>query len=148
MTSYTSIDEYIAAQPKEKRTVLKQLRKIIKKVAPEAGESISYGMPAFKYHHSSLVYFAAFKDHYGLYPTPKTIDVFKDKLIPYKTSKGAIQFPANKPIPEKLIEEIVKHRKESLNTSQLKDPAKIKKAAVKNQIKNKFFFSLQLLYIF
>jgi uncharacterized protein YdhG (YjbR/CyaY superfamily) len=108
-TKFSTIDEYIAAQDDEKKPVLQQFRKIIKAAAPQAHEVISYGMPAFKFN-SVLVYFSAMKEHYGFYPTSKPIEVFKDKLKPYKTSKGAIQFPADKPLPKKLITEIVKYR--------------------------------------
>ena len=94
MIKFSNIDEYIAAQDKERQLVLQQFRKIIKAAAPKAVEVISYGMPAFK-QGSVLVYFAAMKEHYGFYPTSKPIEVFKDKLKPYKTSKGAIQFPAD-----------------------------------------------------
>ncbi len=125
MKQYTIVDEYINDQPADKQKVLQQFRQIIKKAAPDTEEIISYGMPAFKQNGSVLVYFAAGKEHYGFYPTPEPIKVFKDKLTAYKTSKGAIQFPANKPLPEKLIAEIVKYRiKESFAKSQLKKTSK------------------------
>lgn len=89
--------------------MLQQFRQIIKSAAPQSEEVISYGMPAFK-QHEVLIYFAVFKNHYGFYPTSKPVEVFKDKLAPYKTSKGAIQFPLDKPLPQKLITEIVKYR--------------------------------------
>lgn len=124
MTKFSTINEYIAAQDDDRKSVLQQFRKIIKAAAPKAEEVISYGMPAFK-EGSVLVYFAAMKEHYGFYPTTKPIEVFKDKLKPYKTSKGAIQFPADKPLPEKLITEIVKYRlKEVIDKEQLKSAAK------------------------
>ena len=110
MKKYSTIDEYISAQPEDRQKVLHQFRQIIKNTAPYAVEVISYGMPAFKQNNIVLVYFAAGKEHYGFYPTPKPIEVFKDKLASYKTSKGAIQFPLDKPLPEKLIIEIVKYR--------------------------------------
>ena len=91
MKKYSTIDEYIAEQPEDKQNVLQQFRQIIKKAAPMAEEVISYGMPAFK-QNKVLVYFASFKDHYGFYPTSKPIEVFKDKLTEYKTSKGASPF--------------------------------------------------------
>ena len=75
--------------------VLKQFRKIIKAAAPKTEEVISYGMPAFK-QHSVLVYFAAMKEHYGFYPTTKPIEIFKEKLKPYKTSKGDCTINSNK----------------------------------------------------
>lgn len=128
MTKFTTIDEYITAQDDDKKAVLHQFKKIIKYAAPKAEEVISYGMPAFK-QGSVLVYFAAMKEHYGFYPTSKPIEVFKDKLKPYKTSKGAIQFPADKPLPEKLITEIVKYRlKEVADEEQLKPSVKRKKS--------------------
>jgi uncharacterized protein YdhG (YjbR/CyaY superfamily) len=104
-----TIDDYITAQPLEKRASLEKFRIIIQKAAPKATEVISYGMPAFK-QEGILVYFAAFKNHYGFFPTASPIIVFKKELLPYKTSKGAIQFPAEKPLPVKLIQAIVKFR--------------------------------------
>jgi uncharacterized protein YdhG (YjbR/CyaY superfamily) len=104
-----TIDEYIAAQPIEKRASLEKIRSIIQKAAPKATEVISYGMPAFK-QDGILVYFAAFKNHYGFFPTASPIVIFKKELVTYKTSKGAIQFPTDKPIPIKLIQAIVKLR--------------------------------------
>jgi uncharacterized protein YdhG (YjbR/CyaY superfamily) len=104
-----TIDEYISAQPLEKRAGLEKIRSIIQKAAPKATEVISYGMPAFK-QDGILVYFAAFKNHYGFFPTASPIVIFKKELVPYKTSKGAIQFPTDKPIPIKLIQAIVKLR--------------------------------------
>ena len=131
MTKFSTIDEYIAAQDENKKPVLQQFRKIIKAAAPKAEEVISYGMPAFK-QGSVLVYFAAMKEHYGFYPTTKPIEVFKDKLKAYKTSKGAIQFPADNPLPEKLITEIVKYRlKEVGNKEQLMPSAKAKKPSAR-----------------
>jgi uncharacterized protein YdhG (YjbR/CyaY superfamily) len=131
ITKFSNIDEYIAAQEDDRKPVLQQFRKIIKAAAPKAVEVISYGMPAFK-QGSVLVYFAAMKEHYGFYPTSKPIEVFKDKLKPYKTSKGAIQFPADGPLPVKLITAIVKYRlKEVTNKEQHKRLTKTKKVAAK-----------------
>ncbi|HYJ63890.1 MAG TPA: DUF1801 domain-containing protein [Parafilimonas sp.] len=131
MTKFKTIDEYIAAQEDDRKSVLRQFRKIIKAAAPKAEEVISYGMPAFK-QGSVLVYFSAMKEHYGFYPTSKPIEIFKDKLKPYKTSKGAIQFPVDKPIPEKLIIEIVKYRlKEVADNEKQKQLIKTKKSPAK-----------------
>jgi uncharacterized protein YdhG (YjbR/CyaY superfamily) len=127
MTRFSTIDEYIAAQDDDRKPALQQFRKIIKAAAPKAEEVISYGMPAFK-QGSVLVYFAAMKEHYGFYPTSGPIEIFKDKLKPYKTSKGAIQFPVDKPLPEKLITEIVKYRlKEVAENEKQKQLIKTKK---------------------
>src|SRR4051812_5579975 len=104
---FSTIDEYIALQPSQLRATLEQLRQIIKKAAPDAEEVISYQMPGFKFQ-GMLVWFAATKNHYGFYPFSKTLEVFKNKLKPYDLSKGTIRFPLDKPLPVKLITEIVK----------------------------------------
>jgi uncharacterized protein YdhG (YjbR/CyaY superfamily) len=104
------IDTYIALQPESMRATLEELRQIIKSVAPEAEETISYAMPAFKYH-GMLVGFAAAKKHYGFYPwTGRTVAQFADDLKGYDTTKGAIHLQIDKPLPVALIKKIVKHR--------------------------------------
>jgi len=104
------IDSYIALQPENIRESLEELRQIIKSVAPDAEEVISYAMPAFKYH-GMLVGFAAAKNHYGFYPwNGHTTEQFKDDLKGYTGTKGAIHFPIDKPIPTALVKKIVKAR--------------------------------------
>ena len=103
---FNNIDEYISLQPIEKQEGLKKFREIIKTVVPDAIETISYQMPAFKTE-KVIVWFAAYKNHYGFYPYPKTIVAFEDQLTGYKTSKGAIQFPIDEPLPEDLIRKMV-----------------------------------------
>ncbi|TAN13208.1 MAG: hypothetical protein EPN37_14100 [Chitinophagaceae bacterium] len=105
-----NIDEYIAGFPEDVRAVLQQVRNTVKKAAPDAEETISYAMPAFKLYGKPLVYFAAFKNHIGFYPLPEGIKTFGKELAGYKTSKGAIQFPLSKPIPLNLITKITKFR--------------------------------------
>jgi uncharacterized protein YdhG (YjbR/CyaY superfamily) len=105
----TTIDEYIATFPKKLQKTLKQLRKVIKAAAPEAEERISYQMPAFSFK-GVLVYFAAYKNHIGFYPTSSGISAYKKELSEYKSSKGTVQFPINKPLPFELISRIVKFR--------------------------------------
>ncbi len=105
----TTIDEYHQLYPQEVQDLLQQLRQAILQAAPKATETISYGMPAFKLN-KVLVYYAAYKNHIGFYPTPKPIVHFKEELIPFKTSKGAIQFPINQKLPLALIKKIVKFR--------------------------------------
>lgn len=113
-TEYKNIDDYIASQSPRAQTFLKHLRKVIKKTVPDAEETISYQMPALKFH-GLLVWFAAAKNHYALYPKANVIEAFKDKLKPYGLSKGTIRFPYDKPFPEKLIIEIIEYRmKENL----------------------------------
>jgi uncharacterized protein YdhG (YjbR/CyaY superfamily) len=104
-----SIDEYISQFPPEVQEILETLRRVIKESAPDAEEEISYQMPAFRLH-GPLVYFAAFKNHIGFYPTPGGIDAFKEELSGYKGAKGTIQFPVGKPLPYELIGRIVKFR--------------------------------------
>lgn len=106
---FETVDEYMATVPEKVKPLLEQLRKTIRQAAPKAEEVISYNMPAYK-QHGVLVYFAAAKEHIGFYPTSSPIIAFKEKLTPYKTSKGAIQFPIEKGIPVKLVKEIVKYR--------------------------------------
>lgn len=105
----TTIDEYIALFPVEIREMLEQVRKTIRKAAPNAQEKISWRMPTF-WQNGNLVHFAAAKHHIGLYPGESGVRVFADKLTDYKTSKGAIQFPLSKPIPHDLIAEITRFR--------------------------------------
>ena len=102
-------NSYIAIQPEATRLVLEQLRQIIKAIVPEAEEVISYQMPAFK-QNGILVWYAGYKKHVGFYPSSKPIEVFKDELLVYKTSKGAIQFPLDKLLPVELITKIVNFR--------------------------------------
>ena len=103
------IDAYIAAAPESVRLKLEKIRQAIKKAAPRAEETISYGMPAFK-QNGILVYFAPFKDHIGFFPTGSGVSHFKKELENYDTSKGTIRFPLNEPPPLSLIKKIVKFR--------------------------------------
>ena len=104
-----SIDEYIAAVPPGVRAVLNELRATIRKAAPRAEEKIAYRMPTF-YYLGNLVHFAAYARHIGFYPTPSAIVEFKSDLKGYVTSKGAIQFPIDKPLPLRLVSRIVRFR--------------------------------------
>jgi uncharacterized protein YdhG (YjbR/CyaY superfamily) len=104
---FTTIDEYHSAYPKEIAETLEKLRSAIKSAVPEAGEIISYNMPAFRFH-GILVYYAVHTRHIGLYPGTKTVnDVFKEELKNYDASVGTIRFPLGKPLPLSLIKKIV-----------------------------------------
>ncbi|MGJ4751451.1 iron chaperone [Leptospira kmetyi] len=131
--SFTNIDEYIRCFPEDVQTVLKELRSAILKAAPDAEEKISYQMPAFALG-GNLVYFAAYKNHIGFYPTSSGIKAFLSELDSYKTSKGAIQFPIGQPLPLKLIARIVKFRVEQNKKAMI---AKKKKAAPKKKSRAK-----------
>jgi uncharacterized protein YdhG (YjbR/CyaY superfamily) len=115
-----NIDEYIADCPLQLHEKLKELRVIIKKAAPVAEEKISYHMPAF-YLNGPLVFFAVQKNHIGFYPTPSGVEAFREDLTGYKTSKGAIRFPNDKPLPLQLVSRIVRFRvKENTRASRSK----------------------------
>lgn len=105
----TNIDTYISQFPPEIQLILNQMRNLILQAAPESKEVISYQMPAFQYK-GILVYFAAYAKHIGFYPMPSAIEKFKSELTEYKTSKGAVQFPINQPLPEDLITRMVQFR--------------------------------------
>ena len=102
-----TIDEYIASFPKDIVVKLEVVRKTIKKLAPKTEEATSYGIPTFKLN-GNLIHFAALKSYTGLYPSPSKVQVFKKELTKYKTSKGAIQFPLDAPLPIPLIQKITK----------------------------------------
>lgn len=102
----TTIDEYIAQFSPDIQGRLESLRNAIREAAPEANEKISWRMPTFTLN-GNLVHFAAHKNHIGFYPGPSGIEFFSEKLSEYKNSKGAVQFPNNKPLPFDLIKEIV-----------------------------------------
>jgi uncharacterized protein YdhG (YjbR/CyaY superfamily) len=118
--TYQSIDEYIALFPEEIQKKLLDIRSTIKASAPEAEEKISYQMPTF-FLKGNLVHFAAHKNHIGFYPTPSGIQAFAKELSLYETSKGAVQFPLDKPFPLDLVSKIVKFRvEENLNKAKTK----------------------------
>jgi uncharacterized protein YdhG (YjbR/CyaY superfamily) len=109
MKTPNNIDEYISTFPKETQTLLLKMRSIISKAAPKATEKISYAMPTF-YLEGNLVYFAGYKHHIGFYPSSSGIKNFQKEIAAYKNSKGAVQFPIDKPLPVALITKIVKFR--------------------------------------
>lgn len=108
-TAIKTTEEYIAQFPKNTQVLLEKMRAIIKKAAPKAEEKISYGIPTFVLH-KNLVHFGGFKNHIGFYPGPAGIEAFTKELSAYTCSKGAIQFPVDKPLPVGLITQIVKFR--------------------------------------
>src|SRR5229473_7800204 len=104
-----TVNEYLAGVPKEARAVLEKLRQTIKAAAPMASEVISYQMPMYK-HHGMVIGFAAFKDHCSLFPGSAVMDAHKEELKRYRTSKGTIRFPVNKPLPATLVRKLVRAR--------------------------------------
>jgi len=106
---FTTIDEYIGAQPRDVQPVLERVRAIIRKLLPKAEETISYGVPTYKQHGTYVVYFAGFKEHYSLFPvTEPIVAAYKGDLTRYKASKGTLRFSYTEPVPVKLIQGVVK----------------------------------------
>lgn len=124
-SQFLSVDDYINSQTPEAKEKLKELRNLIRINAPGAFETISYNMPAYKIN-GILLYFAAFKNHYSIFPGPKAILNFKKDLIDFKTSKGTIQFSYEKPVPKRLISNIIKY----LVKENLEKKRKVKKLIV------------------
>lgn len=104
-----NIDEYIAGFPPAVSQSLIKLRDAIRKAAPDAEEKISYQMPLFK-QKGVLAYFACHTNHIGFYPGPSAIQAFKEELAGYYTSTGTVQFPLGKPLPLKLISQMIKFK--------------------------------------
>ena len=119
-----NIDDYIAGFPAEVREILEKIRSTIRKAAPDAKETINYGIPTFTLN-GNLVHFAGFKGHIGFYPTPSGIEKFKEELSVYEGAKGSVQFPLDKRMPFGLISKIVKFRvKENLERAATKGKKK------------------------
>ena len=114
MSDSKDVTAYIESAPKVVREKLEKIRKIFFEVAPDAVESISYGMPTYKVNNKPIGYFAYFKSHIGFYPTPGPIKVFEEDLKQYKHSKGAIQLALDEPIPNELIIKIINQRLKEL----------------------------------
>jgi uncharacterized protein YdhG (YjbR/CyaY superfamily) len=118
--TYSTIDEYIAGFPPEVQTILQEVRRTIQEAAPDAKETIKYGIPTFTLE-GNLVHFGGYKQHIGFYPAPTGIEEFKEELAIYGRSKGTIQFPLDQPIPYDLISRIVAFRiKENLEKAGAK----------------------------
>lgn len=101
---------YIDGFPENSQKMMQEIRNTIFENPPDAIESIAYGMPAYKYKKKPLVYFAAYKQHIGLYSLPKAHAAFKEKLSGYKQGKGSVQFPLDQPLPLVLIKEMLLFR--------------------------------------
>jgi uncharacterized protein YdhG (YjbR/CyaY superfamily) len=123
--NYLTIEEYILQQEIRVQPILQKIRTTIQKAAPLATEVISYQMPAFV-QNGILVYFAAYKNHIGFYPTGIVIETFKEEIKHYKSSKGAVQFSLKEPIPYSLITDMVKWKVKN-NFVKLESKKKIRK---------------------
>ena len=107
-TNFQSIDEYIAACPLDSQDYLRQIRKLIRTLVPDAKEKISYQMAAFERNGKSLIHFAGWKKHVSLYPVPAGSEAFERQIAKYAGGKGTVKFPLDEPLPLKLIERVVK----------------------------------------
>jgi uncharacterized protein YdhG (YjbR/CyaY superfamily) len=107
-SGFASMDAYIATFPPDVQKTLKKVRSTIKAAAPKAEEAISYGIPTFKMHGKYVIYFAGWKNHISIYPVPAGDEVFQKEIEPYISGRGTLKFPLDKPIPFKLITQMVK----------------------------------------
>ena len=129
-TDYKSVDEYIAAQPKNVQVALRRIRSIIRKAVPSAVEVISYQIAAFRLDEGIVLFLAGWKDHYSLYPADDELAAaFKGALAPYRASKGTLRFPLSDPVPATLIARIAKFRARAVARRAKAKRAPRKKAA-------------------
>lgn len=103
----TTVGEYISTFPPNVRVVLENVRQVIQKAAPDANETMSYGIPTFDLNGKHLVFFAGWKRHISVYPLPAGDEAFQQRIAQYKRVKSTVQFPLEKPIPYDLVGEIV-----------------------------------------
>lgn len=109
-TDFQSIDEYIAACPEQSQSYMKKIREIVKAVAPKAKEKISYQIACFELNGKNLIHFADWKQHVSMYPVPAGSEAFNKEISNYADGKGTIKFMLDKPLPIKLIKQVVKFR--------------------------------------
>ena len=109
-TSAANIDDYITAFPPATQARLQEVRALIRSVAPDATETMSYAIPTFDLNGKHLVHFAGYAKHIGFYPTPAAITAFQDELAGYTRAKGSVQFPLSQPLPVDLIRRMVEFR--------------------------------------
>jgi len=110
-----TVDTYLLEYPEETRLKLQQVRSCILDVVSDATETIKYGIPTFVYRNKNLVHFGGYKKHIGFYPSPKVLMHFERQIVGYKSSKGAVQFPLDTPMPLELIAEMTLYRKKQVD---------------------------------
>ena len=112
-TNFSSVDQYLAAQPAPVQRALARVRGAIRKALPGAQETISHQLPTYKLNGRAVIYFAGWKQHYSIYPSTRfVVEALGDALSPYEVEKGTIRFPLDQPVPVKLIASIAKLRAE------------------------------------
>jgi len=102
----TTVDEYIASCRDDVQEILGEIRRRLRGAVPDAGETISYGIPTMTLHGKHLVYFGAWKHHIAVYPVPAADQALEQEIAPYRAGKGTLRFPLRKPIPYDLIERL------------------------------------------
>ena len=114
MAAYVTVEAYLAALPDDRRAAMEALRRAIRAGAPEATESIAYGMPAFRSHGGQfLVSYDSYKRHYSLFPASEAVvAALGDEVAPYLAGRGTIRFPADRPIPVATVTRIARIRVE------------------------------------
>lgn len=117
MKQYKTVDHYIQSADKKAQAMLVEVRAVIERTVPQADESIAYGMPAYTWHEKPLFYFAAMKGHLGLYPTPGPIEVCRDMLTEFSTSKGCVRVPYSSKVPKTLIAKLLKERMKEIRST-------------------------------
>jgi uncharacterized protein YdhG (YjbR/CyaY superfamily) len=122
-TNFQSIDEYIVACPPESQAYLRQIRKLIRSLVPDAKERISYQIAAFERNGKNIIHFAGWKKHVSLYPVPAGSEAFERQIAKYVDGKGTVKFPLDEPLPIKLIERIIKSHL-AVNKKQTKGESK------------------------
>ena len=113
----TEVEAYLSQATNDQRAEYERIRRIVAATVPTFEETISYGIPTFKYKGKYLLYFGAFKNHMSLFPTPNPVEALKDRLKDYKVSKGTIQFTTQKPLPDDVIIDMLKLRKQSIDSA-------------------------------
>jgi uncharacterized protein YdhG (YjbR/CyaY superfamily) len=110
-----TFDEYLADVPEPQKTELERVRQVVRRAVPDAEESVSYGMPAFKYKRRPLLGFTMSKNHLSVFPfSPGAVDAARDALAGFDLSKGTVRFTPDKPIPDAALEELLRHRMQEI----------------------------------
>jgi uncharacterized protein YdhG (YjbR/CyaY superfamily) len=109
-TNFVSMDEYIATFPEETRKKLEEVRSVIQAVVPGARAKISYQIGAFELNGKDFINFAGWKNHISIYPIPSGSEAFNKEVSQYASGKGTLRFPLDKPLPSKLIRQVVEYR--------------------------------------
>jgi len=110
------VEEYIAGFSGEVNRRLLLMRELIRRAIPKARETVAYGMPTYRYR-ENLVHFAGYKNHIGFYPTPEGILKFREEFADFPQSKGAVQFPLDRPLPEELVTAVSLYRYRAVRSS-------------------------------